>query len=108
MRFVLHKCRVESALEHVTEAVVRLVEHVGVPTADRLHALRQISARSFEKQMKVVVHQAVGKAVPPAPDDLQFEEAQKQLAILIGQEDVVPSHTAVGDVRDGVGRKGAM
>jgi len=58
---------VEPFLIQVPDAVVPLVEALGVDAVESVHAERDVGERSLDDQVEVVVHQAVRKATPVEP-----------------------------------------
>ncbi len=59
------------------------VEGLGVDTVQLAHPGGQIAFRSFDQQVVVVVHQAVGMAEPvEAPDNLT-RELKEQLTVAV-------------------------
>jgi hypothetical protein len=68
------------------------------------HAEGESGLRSFEEEMIVIVHQAVGMAAPPIAIDHIREEREKLRAVSIIADDVLAGIAPTGDMIDGSGK----
>ena len=65
----------------MTYCVVALVESICIVAVKQVHSFRQIRIRSFDKEMIVIVHQAVGMAKPAKTLNRIAERIKKPEAI---------------------------
>ena len=77
---------------------VTTVEALGIDAVQLPHAQRQVALRRFDKQMIVIVHQAI-RVTQPAKSHYHFAEAdKKQLSVSIIEKYRILRVTAGGNV----------
>jgi hypothetical protein len=74
------------------------VEALGVNPRQPVHTGDQIGSGSFNHQMKMVAHQAIGMHLPVGLAARFLQRGQEFLAVLLIQENVIPLVTSVQDM----------
>jgi len=82
------------------DPAVSPVERLGVDAVQHLHASGEIGSRSFDEQVVMVVHQTIRMTDPSESIDHAPKRLQEAVAILIVEEDLLPSVPPAGDVID--------
>jgi len=89
MRVSLNDNRFVSALENMADTSMFPIEALGVNTIEMTHAPRQIRPGSFDEEMVVVGHQAVGMTMPLVTLDRFSKEIQKKVSVGICNKNIV-------------------
>jgi hypothetical protein len=77
------------------------VEVIGISHIDEMHRLRKTGPGQLEKQVIMVLHQAIDVNEDPIFLMGFPEAAQEEVAIGVGKEDRLPSIASRGDVKEG-------
>ena len=67
------------------------------------HPDRQIGPRRLDQEMKVIVHQTVGIALPAVPIDYMGQQGQPVRSIAVIPHDLLPGVAATGHMVDSAG-----
>jgi hypothetical protein len=79
------------------------IEGLGVEAVELPHPEGQVRPGGLDKEVVVVVHQAVGVAEPAIPGDDVREGADKYLTVLMVPKDPLPGIPPGGEMVDGTG-----
>ena len=101
MAFLFHKDRFEPPLEKMADLPVFSIEGLRVGSVQLPHSGRKVSIRSFDEQMVVVGHQAVGMTDPMEVLDSCSQPFQKIGSVVIIGENILPCIATTGDERMG-------
>ena len=94
----IHDQRLVTTAEQVTKELVPTIESIGISAEEPLHADDQIRLRRFDHQVKMVGHENEGMHLPTRFGTTLIQAAEKQLAILISLEDLLPPIPAINDM----------
>src|SRR5712692_3662061 len=100
----LHQHRMEPALEEMPVEPVPVVEPHCIEEIEAVHPDRQVLVRGLDQEVVVVWHEAIRVAAPAVAGDNLAENGQKQLAVSVISEDLLPAIAARGDVEDPAGQ----
>ncbi len=94
---------VEATLKEVPVAPMPMVEVLCVTAVQPLHPTREVARRRLEHEVIVVRHQAVAVPDPASHTTQLLEHPEKVSAVLLVEEDGLPSVSAACDVEESSG-----
>jgi hypothetical protein len=97
---LLHNDCLESSLKQVPYPTVALIESLGIDAVQLPHAYRKISVGRINKQMVMIVHQAVGMADPVVSMGNIRKGIQEDLSVLVVSENCLSLISSASDVID--------
>ena len=103
MRFALHKYALEPPLEQVADEPMAAVETLRINAVQLSHAVRKVGIRSFDDDVVVVGHLAVGMAAPVEPLANLLEQRLPVLAVAVVVEDILTAIASRCHVVEGTG-----
>jgi hypothetical protein len=86
----------------MADSPMQPIEALRVGAIELPHAQGEIRQGSFDQQMVMIVHQAIGMAAPSKSVDHMGESRQKGLPIDIGAHDLLPGIAPARDMIDRV------
>ena len=92
-----------AAAEHVTDEFVPVIEADGVGALEPRHPGNQVGVGSFQHQMIVIAHQAIGMHLPAGLMTGFGQGFEEILPVHTIQEDVLATISATHDVVDRAG-----
>jgi hypothetical protein len=103
MAVLLHEDGFVSPLEEVTDSLVPVIKKLGVDAVQLPHADGEVTVRSLDKKVVVVVHEAVSVADPVVSLIDTMEHHEEVLAVLIVPVNGFLFVPPAGDVIDSAG-----
>jgi hypothetical protein len=100
LKLVANGSAAEAVLEEMAHAPVLHVEQLRIEPVEHVHAAPEIRLARLDHEMNVVLHQAVGAAVPAKLMNDRTEQPQVLAPILVIEEDRAFLNAAGKDVMD--------
>ncbi len=98
-----HQNRRESALQEMPYPLMPAIDGLGIGAVELPHASRERRPWGFEQQMIVVVHRAIGMAVPAETIDDVGQLLEEQRAVPIINHNILPGIATTRDMVDRAG-----
>ena len=83
---------------HVADALMRPIEILGVGAVEEFHALGQRGRIGFDQEMVMIVHQAIGMAIPVMALHRMLQQGQELAAICVIGVNILPGIAPRGDM----------